>query len=77
MIKMVDEIDESTATNCVPLGHGCDDQWSWNRRDRSPEVRLYGTAFRTAHFHPNWSSGTAGVRGKRVLNNGRYNKELQ
>lgn len=32
---------------------------------------------RVAHFHPNWSSGTAGVRGTRVLNNGRYYWEIQ
>lgn len=67
---------EDMDTDPQPLSHGCEDQWTWNRRDRSPEVRLYGTAFRTAHFHPNWSSGTAGVRGKRVLNNGRYFWEL-
>lgn len=30
-----------------------------------------------AHFHPNWSSGTAAVRGTRVLNNGRYYWELR
>lgn len=40
-------------------------------------MRLYGLNFRTAHFHPNWSSGTAGVRGTRVLNNGRYFWELR
>lgn len=59
-----------------PLRHGCDDLWTWNRWERSPEVRLYGNNFRIAHFHPNWSSGTAGVRGTRVLNNGRYFWEL-
>lgn len=63
--------------NILPLRHGCDDLWTWNRRERSPEVRLYGNNCRTAHFHPNWSSGTAGVRGTRVLNNGRYFWELQ
>lgn len=61
----------------LPLRHGCDDLWTWNRRERSPEVKLYGINFRTAHFHPNWSSGTAGVRGTRVLNNGRYFWELR
>lgn len=60
-----------------PLSHGCEDQWTWSRRERSPEVRLYGPGLRTAHFHPHWSSGTAGVRGQRVLNNGCYFWELQ
>ncbi|KAF5294171.1 hypothetical protein FQR65_LT10882 [Abscondita terminalis] len=59
-----------------PLIHGCDDFWTWNRRERSPEVDLYGNSFNTAYFHPNWSSGTAGVRGTRVLNNGKYFWEL-
>lgn len=60
-----------------PIKYGCDDHWTWNRHDRSHEVRLYGTGMRVAHFHPNWSSGTAGVRGTRVLNNGRYYWEMQ
>ncbi len=30
----------------------------------------------TAHFHPNWSNGTAGVRGTRCLNQGRYYWEI-
>lgn len=61
----------------LPLRHGCDDLWSWNRFERSPEVKIYGKSCRIAHFHPNWSSGTAGVRGTRVLNNGRYFWELR
>ncbi|GFG41018.1 hypothetical protein Cfor_06788 [Coptotermes formosanus] len=61
----------------LPLRHGCEDHWTWNRRDRSHEVRLYGPGLRVAHFHPNWSSGTAGVRGTRILNNGRYYWELR
>eukprot|EP00091_Calanus_sinicus_P013703 TRINITY_DN30428_c0_g1_i1.p1 TRINITY_DN30428_c0_g1~~TRINITY_DN30428_c0_g1_i1.p1 ORF type:complete len:123 (-),score=12.43 TRINITY_DN30428_c0_g1_i1:24-392(-) len=31
---------------------------------------------RIAHFHPNWSNGTAGVRGTRVLNGGRFYWEI-
>lgn len=61
----------------LPLSHGCEDLWSWNRFERSPEVKIYGQTCRVAHFHPNWSSGTAGVRGTRVLNNGRYFWELR
>lgn len=60
-----------------PLRHGCKDSWSWSKRDRSQEVRLSGNENRTVHFHPNWSKGTAGVRGTRILNNGRYYWELE
>lgn len=59
-----------------PLRYGSNDNWTWHRRDKSPEVRLYGNNFQSALFHPNWSSGTAGVRGTRMLNNGRYFWEL-
>ena len=45
-----------------PLTTGCEDHWSWNKTDKSHEVRLYGPKQRIAHFHPNWSNGTAGVR---------------
>lgn len=87
------ETEQSEDQEQLPLRYGCDDTWTWNRRERSPEVRcakttvypsnvallqvkLYGINFRTAHFHPNWSSGTAGVRGTKILNNGRYFWEL-
>lgn len=60
-----------------PLRHGCKDTWSWNRRERSQETLISGPGNRTVHFHPNWSKGTAGVRGTRVLNNGRYYWELK
>ena len=40
------------------------------------QVRLYGPKQRIAHFHPNWSNGTAGVRGTRVLNGGRFYWEI-
>ncbi|CAG9825522.1 unnamed protein product [Phaedon cochleariae] len=59
-----------------PLRHGCDDAWAWDGRSKSPDARLGGPGSRVAHFHPNWSSGTAGVRGDRVLNNGRFFWEL-
>lgn len=57
-----------------PLRFGCDDHWTWDRDARSDEVRLYEP--HVAHFHPTWSSGTAAVRGTRILNNGRYYWEL-
>ncbi|KAI8125688.1 hypothetical protein FF38_09456 [Lucilia cuprina] len=60
----------------IPLEQGCEDNWTWSRRHRSKEVVLSGTNDRTVHFHPNWSKGTAGVQGKRPLNNGRFYWEL-
>lgn len=58
------------------LAHGCDDNWTWSLEDKSHEVRLKGPKRRIAHFHPNWSNGTAGVRGTKILNQGRYYWEL-
>lgn len=60
-----------------PLKNGCEDEWCWSRFEKSHEVRLYGSKLRTAHFHPNWSNGTAGVRGTRLLNRGRYYWEVR
>jgi len=60
----------------IPLYNGCEDHWSWNPKDKSHEVRLNGPNSRIAHFHPNWSNGTAGVRGTRILNGGRYYWEI-
>ncbi|KAK4308304.1 hypothetical protein Pmani_019986 [Petrolisthes manimaculis] len=57
-----------------PLQHGCDSWWHWSRRHKSPEVLLYA---RTALFHPNWSHGTAAVRGSRQLNGGVHYWEVQ
>ncbi|OWF46173.1 SPRY domain-containing SOCS box protein 3-like [Mizuhopecten yessoensis] len=59
------------------LNNGFEEQWTWNKKDKSHEVRLYGTKFQTAHFHPNWSNGTAGVRGSQVLNDGRHYWEIK
>ena len=65
-----------TENNVNPMVNGCDDNWTWNTKAKSHEVKLGGPRNRIAHFHPNWSNGTAGVRGTRVLNNGRYYWEL-
>ncbi|CAN8002035.1 unnamed protein product, partial [Ixodes hexagonus] len=46
-----------------------DESWVWNPKHKSPEVSLLGP--RRAQFHPQWSSGTAGVRGVRPLPRGR------
>lgn len=43
-----------------PFIYGCDDVWTFSKRDRSQEVYLSNNN-RTAHFHPNWSKGTAGM----------------
>lgn len=72
-----DATSSADATTQRPLASGCDDHWTWNRRELCPDVKLYGAGQRIAHFHPNWSSGTAGVRGTRQLNNGRYYWELR
>lgn len=63
-------------TGTMALTTGCEDHWSWNKNDKSHKVRLYGPKHRIAHFHPNWSNGTAGVRGTRMLNGGRYYWEI-
>ena len=60
-----------------PLQGGCEDNWTWNRYDRSHEVRLHGKSDETAHFHPHWSNGTAGVRGTRTLNYGKHYWEIK
>jgi len=65
-----------TTTMPCPLVNGIEDNWTWSKRHRSKEVVLSGPNFRTVHFHPNWSKGTAGIQGKRPLNNGRYYWEL-
>ncbi|XP_072026314.1 SPRY domain-containing SOCS box protein 3-like [Amphiura filiformis] len=61
----------------IPLLDSCDDDWTWNVREKSHEVKLSGEKKRTAQFHPNWSNGTAAVRGNKVLQNGaRYYWEI-
>ena len=70
------QLSDNDDTPRIPLYNGCEDHWSWNRKDKSHEVRLNGPNDRIAHFHPNWSNGTAGVRGTRVLNGGRYYWEI-
>merc|ERR1711944_116874 len=67
---------QQSRNQSYPLVNGCDDNWTWNHLAKSHEVRLSGPKGRIAHFHPNWSNGTAGVRGTRVLNHGRYYWEL-
>ncbi|KAK2170925.1 hypothetical protein NP493_1125g00003 [Ridgeia piscesae] len=54
----------------LPLKDGCPERWTWSSADKSPEVQLTGRRRRTALFHPNWSNGTAGVRGTVSLSDG-------
>ena len=68
--------EASAAKERLPLLNACEDHWSWNPKERSHEIRLNGPKHRIAHFHPNWSNGTAGIRGTRVLNNGRFYWEV-
>lgn len=71
------EAQARLADHPEPLQHGCVDVWNWSKKHRSQEVVLSGVAMRTALFHPNWSKGSAGVRGTKVMNNGRYYWEIQ
>jgi len=48
----------------------CKETWGWNVHQKSHEVRIVGRDKESALFHPNWSNGTAGVRGSCVLNGG-------
>ena len=76
--KSVSFADEETNNNASnPLKYGCADSWCWSKRNRSPEVVIGGSGNRSVFFHPNWSKGTAGIRGNKVLNNGRYYWEIQ
>lgn len=69
--------DNNNCDSNHPLAmYGCDDKWTFSKRDRSQEVYLSNN-YKTSHFHPNWSKGTAGIRGTRILNNGRYFWELR
>lgn len=56
---------------------GCEDYWTWSKKDKSHEVRLQGKQRQTAYFHPNWSNGTAGARGTRCLNYGTHYWEVK
>ena len=58
----------------TPLENGCEDNWGWDLHGKSDAVRLYGS--KVAFFHPNYSYGTAAVRGTRALNGGRYYWEV-
>ena len=82
-----DDVATSKKTPCIenpvmldtdiPLLDSCEDDWTWNIREKSHEVKLCGENNRTAQFHPNWSNGTAGIRGTKVLQRGaRYYWEI-
>ena len=54
-------------TWALPIADCCKESWSWHEDDKSHEVNLIGTRNEVALFHPNWSNGTAGVRGSKAL----------
>ena len=54
----------------TPLKAGCAEHWTWDRWGKSHEVRLLDRQQLVAQFHPNWSNGTAAVRGNKPLNYG-------
>ncbi|XP_002737573.1 SPRY domain-containing SOCS box protein 3-like [Saccoglossus kowalevskii] len=58
------------------LPDSCSDNWCWNKRDKSHEVKVFGKRNQSVLFHPNWSNGTAAVRGNDALNNGRHYWEI-
>ncbi|GFR05319.1 SPRY domain-containing SOCS box protein 3 [Trichonephila clavata] len=67
----------STSQGGPHLSNFCNDNWLWSKTDKSHEVRLCGENLKVVHFHPTWSNGTAGVRGTRILNGGRYYWEIK
>ena len=73
----MDDHKRRMSTTDARLSCECDDKWTWNKYDKSHEVRLSGGHLHIAHFHPNWSNGTAGVRGTRILNYGRHYWEVR
>nr|KAG5705878.1 hypothetical protein BaRGS_030768 [Batillaria attramentaria] len=77
--EAVDVYDDNNPVTTYPTKHyplppafqaGCQEHWTWSQTDKSHEARLCGPRNITAFFHPNWSNGTAGVRGNRPLNGG-------
>ena len=63
--------------SCVPLRYGCPDAWTWDAYDKSADVKVQTNEQRTAIFHPEWSNGTAAVRGTKILNYGRHYWEIK
>ena len=58
----------------LPLEYGCEDDWGWDFHEKADAVSLNGS--KVAYFHPEYSYGTAAVRGNRVLNGSRYYFEV-
>ena len=68
----------STPVSCPPLddSNSFVRRWTWDSEARSHEVRLDET-MEAVQFHPNWSNGTAAVRGKMRLNGGKHYWEVR
>jgi SPRY domain-containing SOCS box protein 3 len=55
----------------IPLKDCRHDPWVWNKNDKSHETIVDDPPYYTGvTFHPNWSNGTSGIRGTRVMNGG-------
>ena len=54
----------------------CEDNWTWNLEKNCCNVYLKGPERRTVEFHPNWSMGSAGVRGTKPLTQGKHYWEI-
>lgn len=54
-----------------------EDTWTWDLEDVSRHTMVNQRDKRTVTFHARWSKGTAGIRGTRRLNRGRYYWELE
>ena len=65
-----DNLDASKVPELME--NACEDSWGWDDEDKSHEVVLSDHRKQICHFHPLWSNSTAGVRGTRLLNGGRF-----
>jgi SPRY domain-containing SOCS box protein 3 len=54
---------------------GWEENWTWSKWDKSRQVEC-DRRHLVAKFHPEWSTGTAGVRATRVLNHATHYWEL-
>ena len=61
----------------MALATGCPDDWSWNKLDEGPHVKIWGDKSEAVHFHPVWTMSTVAVRGTRILNGGQYYWEIE
>ncbi len=75
-MSTLDQLDKYLKPE-YPLKDGCPSSWTWSKYDKSHEVKLQGKGLKTVHFHPNWSNGTAAVRGNVPFSQGRHYWEVR